>query len=249
MTINVWDKHKINAKKAAKYYSKSKNFERYSQRIILCCQALNLDINEGVTRFCRVRNCSICQWRRALKWKAKAYKVLPNFVDEYPTYRWLFITLTVRNCPITELRETLVWMNKSWQRFIQLKSFPAIGWLRSTEVTRGKDGSAHPHFHCLLMVAPGYFGKNYLKQAEWVDMWRRSLRIDYNPEMNIQPIAKDQNLKELIPGLVRYCTKEAELVDDIDWFLELTSQVHNTRAIATGGILKAYLAEAEEEVQ
>ena len=68
-------------------------------------------------------------------------------------------------------------MNKAWQRLIQRKLFPAIGWLRSTEVTRGKDGSAHPHFHCLLLVSSSYFsGKGYLKQNDWVEMWRSSLR-------------------------------------------------------------------------
>ncbi|MDI4746156.1 protein rep, partial [Salmonella enterica subsp. enterica serovar Kentucky] len=31
---------------------------------------------------------------------------------------------------------------------------PVQGWIRTTEVTRGRDGSAHPHFHTLMMVPP-----------------------------------------------------------------------------------------------
>jgi plasmid rolling circle replication initiator protein Rep len=180
-------------------------------------------------------------------WKAKAYKVLPKIVAQYPTHRWLFVTLTVKNCPITELKETLVWMNKSWQRLTQLKAFPAIGWLRSTEVTRGKDGSAHPHFHSLLMVAPGYFGKNYIRQDEWVEMWRKSLRIDYNPVMDVQAVKKGQQPMQLVPELLKYCVKESDLVGDRVWFLELTRQIHKMKAVVTGGVLKEYLKELEQD--
>jgi plasmid rolling circle replication initiator protein Rep len=180
-------------------------------------------------------------------WKAKAYKVLPKIVKDFPTHRWLFVTLTVKNCQITELKETLTWMNKSWQRLTQLKAFPAEGWLRSTEVTRGRDGSAHPHFHCLLMVKPGYFGKNYIKQAEWVDMWQRSLRIDYNPVMDVQAVKKGQQPMQLVPELLKYCVKESDLVADREWFLELTRQLHKMKAVVVGGILRQYLAELEKE--
>ncbi|MDI5568725.1 protein rep, partial [Salmonella enterica subsp. enterica serovar Kentucky] len=34
---------------------------------------------------------------------------------------------------------------------------PVQGWIRTTEVTRGRDGSAHPHFHTLMMVPPSMF--------------------------------------------------------------------------------------------
>jgi len=37
------------------------------------------------------------------------------------------------------------------------------------------------------------------------------------------------------------------LVADREWFLELTRQLHKTRAIATGGVLKQYLRELEQE--
>jgi hypothetical protein len=34
--------------------------------------------------------------------------------------------------------------------------------------------------------------------------------------------------------LLKYCTKESDMVADREWFLELTSQLHKMRAIATG---------------
>ena len=73
----------------------------------------------------------------------------------YPNARWMFLTLTVRNCAIEELGETLSRMNTAFQRLKDRKEFrPVQGWIRTTEVTRGSDGSAHPHFHTLMMVPP-----------------------------------------------------------------------------------------------
>jgi plasmid rolling circle replication initiator protein Rep len=180
-------------------------------------------------------------------WKAKAYQVLPTIVEAYPSYRWLFLTLTVKNCAIVDLKETLTWMHESFKRMTKLKSFPAVGWLKSTEVTRGKDRSAHPHFHCLLLVKPSYFGKNYIKQSEWVDTWRRCLRIDYNPVLDVQAIKQGHKPMELVPELLKYCVKESDLVGDREWFLELTRQMHNMRCVATGGVLKDYLKALEQE--
>ncbi len=180
-------------------------------------------------------------------WKARAYKILPKVVDAYPTHRWLFMTLTQKNVPITELRVTLQQMNRGFQRLVQLKAFPAEGWLRSTEVTRGRDGGAHPHFHCLLLVPRSYFGKKYIKQAQWVEMWRKSMRLDYNPVLDVQAVKQGTKPMELVPELLKYCTKESDMVADREWFLELTRQMKKMRAIATGGVLKEYLRELEQE--
>ena len=252
-----WEKHRANADKVSAYYVGSE-FQNYAGRIHDCSELLDFrlvpDAEEGVlkfklnsAKFCRVRHCPVCQWRRSLMWKAKAYKILPSIVADYPTSRWLFVTLTVRNSQITELRSTLDWMHESFKRMTKLKSFPALGWIKSTEVTRGKDGTAHPHFHCLLMVQPSYFGKNYMKQSEWVELWKQWLRIDYNPILDVQAIKKGVQPSSLVPELLKYCTKESDLTADREWFLELTRQMHKSRTIATGGVLKDYLRQLEQE--
>ena len=251
-----WDKHRGNSDKVANHYRGTEEFNQYANRIDFCSQLLDFrlvpddkeyKLKLNAARFCRVRHCPVCQWRRSLMWKAKAYRILPMVVDAYPKHRWLFLTLTVKNCPITELRKTLDWLNKSWQRMSQRKQFPAIGWVRSTEVTRGKDRSAHPHFHCLLLVKPGYFGKYYMKQKDWVELWRSSLRVDYNPVLDIRPVRQGHQPMELVPEILKYCVKESDLVNDKEWFLELTRQMHKLRTVATGGVLKEYLKQLEKE--
>ena len=253
-----WDKHRGNADRVQAHYWNSAEFQAYAQRVSLCSQLLEFNLVPDKaagelrlkltnSRFCRVRHCPVCQWRRSLMWKAKAYKVLPKIVEKYPKHRWLFVTLTVKNCPIIELRHTLQHMNKSFQRMVQRKVWPAQGWLKSVEVTRGWDGSAHPHFHCLLMVKPGYFGPNYIKQDEWVELWRSCARLDYDPVMDVRAVKRGKQPTQLVPEILKYCTKESDMVGDREWFLELTRQMHKLRCIATGGVLKDYLRELEQE--
>ncbi|MBE3060756.1 protein rep, partial [Klebsiella pneumoniae] len=71
-----------------------------------------------------------------------------------------------------ELGETLSRMNTAFQRLKDRKEFrPVQGWIRTTEVTRGSDGSAPPHFHTLMMVPPGMLnGKSYVRHERWVEL-------------------------------------------------------------------------------
>jgi plasmid rolling circle replication initiator protein Rep len=252
----LWDKHRGFADRVESYYVGSE-FDRYADRMSFCSQLLEFGLNASLddtiklklrgAKFCRVRHCPVCQWRRSLMWKARAYQVLPKIVSHYPTHRWLFITLTIKNCPIGELRDTLTQMNKGFKRMVERKLFPAVGWLRSTEVTRGRDGNAHPHFHCLLMVPSSYFSHGYIKQHEWVELWRDCMRLDYNPVIDVRAVHKGNNPSSLVPELLKYVTKESDLVADREWFLELTRQLHKMRAVATGGVLKEFLKELEQE--
>ena len=254
-----WDKHRKNADTIGGYYANSE-FSKYSERISDCSQLLDFRLVPNAesgeyklklssARFCHLRHCTVCQWRRSLMWKAKAYKIIPKVLSDYPKARWLFVTLTVRNCAITDLRETLKWMNKGFERLADLKAFPAEGYIKTTEVTRGKNplGFAHPHFHILMIVKPSYFGANYLSQAKWVDMWAKSLRVDYKPIMDVQALKAQNSVVGLLAEVIKYSVKESDLTADCEWFLELTRQLHRTKAIAVGGILRDYMRDLEQE--
>jgi plasmid rolling circle replication initiator protein Rep len=168
-------------------------------------------------------------------------------VETYPKYRWLFVTLTLKNCPIGELRNTLSLVNESFKRFTKLKEFPAIGWIKSVEVTRGRDGSAHPHLHILMLVPPSYFHKGYLSQKRWCELWQQCLRIDYQPILDVQAIKKDLSPHFIIPEILKYQCKESDLTADREWFLELTRQLKNTRAVGVGGVLRQYMQDLEAD--
>lgn len=212
-------------------------------------------------RFCRVRYCPICQWRRSMLWRARFFNALPGVMAEYPDSRFIFLTLTVENCPIEELRETVKLMNAAWQRLTQREIFSSVqGWVRVTEVTREKKrpGYAHPHFHCLLMVPPSYFKKHYVKQAEWRATWRKCLRADYDPQVDVRCVrarkksapadsAASANLpvKPVLETL-KYSVKPGDMVADPNWFLELTEQTRHLRFISSGGVFKNVLKESQK---
>jgi hypothetical protein len=78
-------------------------------------------------------------------------------------------------------------------------------------------------------------------------LWQQCLRIDYEPILDIRAIAKQHDPKVIIPEILKYQVKEQDLVANREWFLELTRQLHNTRAVAIGGVLRRYMQELEEE--
>jgi len=186
-------------------------------------------------------------------WQARFLKALPAIEQMYPNARWLFLTLTVRNMPISELRSSLHEMNKAWQRLIKRREFSSVlGWIRATEVTRGQDGGAHPHFHVLMMVRPSYFGsKYYVTQARWAELWQECARLDYQPIVDIRavkpksPVSGDSPIRRAVYETLKYSVTPEDMLDR-DWLIELTRQVHRLRFIASGGALKNILRENEE---
>lgn len=196
-----WDDHKYISEEVSEILDQGlPHHQRQAARMRQCAQSLEfgwvieetetglLRLKLKAARFCRVRHCPICQWRRALMWVARFYHRFPKIYADHPELRYVLITLTVRNCAVSELRDTIRDMNAGWQRLTQRKSWPAVGFVRSLEITRGRDGKAHPHFHCLLAVPPGYFGKAYISTAKWAAMWQEALRVDYTPICDVRAV-------------------------------------------------------------
>lgn len=257
-----WDKHRKDASAVQALYRGSE-FQRYADRIHECSQQLLFafqanDSGEFAARlrqarFCRVPRCPVCQWRRTLKWRAKFFRAVPKVREAYPSARWMLLTLTVKNCPVEELRATLGQMNKAWNRMVLRKQFPAIGFVKSTEVTRGEDGWAHPHFHCLLLASGTYFsGKQYVTQAQWAELWKHALRIDYTPIVDVRavkprPGGEGDPVAIGILETLKYTVKQADLVHDAEWLHEITRQLHKTRAVSVGGVLRSFIDDNDRD--
>lgn len=281
-----WDVHRAEAQQVEKLYRVAE-YNRYADRIKECSRWLGFNLtsaNESgearfrlnQAKFCRVRHCPVCQWRRTLMWCARFFQILPAVTQDYPKARWVFLTLTVKNCPLDELRATVKRMNASWTRLSQRKEFPGIGWVKSLEVTRGEDDQAHPHFHALLMVRSSYFTHGYVKHARWVELWQECMRLDYAPSVRISRVdhkggrvdITDGQDKPIIDSAIpnkptepvlinhlivtvletlKYTVKPEDLLKSADptWLVELTRQLHKTRAIAIGGVLRKYLTDQE----
>lgn len=254
----VWDATKANADKLAALYDTAEDLAKYGPKMRGCSEALVLTehtLPEGEafkahSAKCRLRHCPVCQRARAIRLVHEMEAALAPLAEKHPKHRWLFLTLTVQNCEIHELRRTLQQMGKAWHRLIKRKEFGIVdGWLRSTEVTQGKDGPmrAHPHFHALLFVPAHYFtGQYYLKHEKWVSLWQECMRLNYAPGAHIKPVkALDSGLMEVIKTAA-YSVKAEEIEAAPDWFLEYHRQTHHLRFFAAGGVVKEHLTVSEE---
>src|SRR2546429_6908691 len=145
-----WDVHRGEAGEVQQAYAGGTNrHQRYADRVEHCSQVLEFarDPPKQAGRekllskagqkltlknawFCRVRHCPVCQWRRSLMWQAKVYRALPQLLRDFPDTRFLFMTLTIRNCEVKDLHATLTLMAQAWKRLIQLRQWPARGWVR-----------------------------------------------------------------------------------------------------------------------
>ena len=267
-----WDQHRATAEDLAVLYNRDLDFIKYADRINGCSGYLKFGVDADQGKlvlkevwFCRVRHCPVCQWRRSLKMRAMMYQNIENIIQQYPSHRWVFLTLTVKNPHVTDLRSTLNEMNKGWKRLIQSKRFDNVvdGFIRTTEVTRpkkqGHEMDAHPHFHAMLLVKSTYFhGSYYIDQSAWIEMWMKAMRLDYIPQVDIRAVkpnkkrTEEQNKSKLHDAILetfKYSVKPSDMLaydDQGAWLHEITRQTHKMRFIATGGVLKGILKGDEE---
>lgn len=197
--------------------------------------------------FCRQRLCPMCQWRRSLKLGAQARQVV-NWVEQRQAVRWLMLTVTLRNVPADDLAATVTHLHSSLTRLTHKQAWPALGWLRATEVTyNATRDDYHPHMHLLLCVKPSYFkGGQYLSAQKWCALWQDAARLDYAPSIDIHVI-KPRNGKDM-GGAVAEVTKYGAKPDDYirPWDIDTSCKIIVTldayldgrRLTSWGGICK-----------
>ncbi len=244
-----WDIHRQQVDLVAALYAYG-GYEGLTSRMDRCSGFLEFRVTDSqwkltAARFCRVRHCPVCQWRKSLMWKARAYKAFPLIEEAYPKHRWLFLTLTIKNCQVNDLRTTIKLLNESYHRLVKLKQYPGVEYIRSLEVTRDKALAdfAHPHIHALILVKPSYFkSKAYVRHDLWVDMWRSCLKVNYSPSVRVSAV---KNLADATKETLKYAVKPEHLYADADWLIAVTKQLHGTRSIAVSKGLSNYFSDAE----
>ncbi len=218
--------------------------------------------------FCKVRLCPMCNWRRSLK-IAFHNKQIVEAANERENLKWIFLTLTVRNVEGSELKNTMDVMTKAWNNFSRYAAFKKSvkGYFRAMEVTKNREKESewyatyHPHFHVLLAVKPSFFTKDYIKQAEWIAMWRKAMKLDYDPIVHVQRVkAKkespdlneiEQDVKRAVEEqnaileVSKYPVKDSDVIvgnsvttDNVETVLDLDNALAYKRLIAYGGLLK-----------
>lgn len=249
-----WAKHKKEAEYIAVAY-KSVGDQKKFERIMNCATYLGFKKNksDGVMKlkeanFCRVRLCPTCAWRRSLKTFGQMYKIIAVAQKDYA---FIHLVLTVKNIYGDQLSDELENLSKAWNRFIGYKDVKNAvkGYYRATEVSHNVDVKSksydtyHPHFHCILAVNKNYFGKNYIKKAKWVELWKKAARLNYEPNVYVERIKSD-NIEGAIAELSKYTTKFEDIILPENWNITketvkvLDKALENRRFIAFGGVFK-----------
>ena len=110
----------------------------------------------------------------------------------------------------------------------------------------------HPHIHVLLAVKASYFSHGYITQNEWVNYWKESLDIDYKPTVDIRTVKPNPKYENDKLGLIssvlelaKYSTKPCDIVFDQYFLVQFINQIHGTKHIVTGGLIKKYINASE----
>lgn len=250
-----WAEHKAAAMTIAEAYA-SVDFSK-AERMFSCADYLAFHKKEGGgmvlhdARFCRVRLCPICQWRRSLKTYAQMAKVLD--VAKADGYEFLMLTLTIQNVYGDSLSETLDDIMLAFNRMSKYKDFRAAvkGWYRGCEVTHNLNPDSewfdtfHPHLHVILAVRKSYFkGRYYIKQEKWFEMWERALQGKHEIRREDQRINKCYGGYKSIAEACKYTTKSKDIICENNWQMTvdtlaiLDTALNKRRFIGLGGVLK-----------
>jgi plasmid rolling circle replication initiator protein Rep len=189
--------------------------------------------------FCRQRICPNCQRRKALK----TYSKFKSISDELQKQGFVFLhlVLTIRNVEDFELNETISKLFDSSSRFFRRKECKRVfkGVLRCLEVSYQKrDGTFHPHLHCLIAVNKSYFtSRYYLKVEKLRELWGEVLRVDYLPQ-----VWASRCNDNAIAEVAKYAVKplELDLTDTTKLFVlkHLFCCLHGRRLLQTYGIIR-----------
>lgn len=215
--------------------------------------------------FCRDRMCPGCQKRRSLVIFHQVKNVCQAIHSDFPTYKYLLLTLTVPNVPADRLSDEIKHLHSSWDRMARRAFFKKSikGWFRALEVTyNGTRDDYHPHLHVLLCVPSGYFKKNYINRDQWLEYWQEATRYPHVTQVDVRSIKPNKKRPEsdaitsAAAEVGKYATKPSNYVCRLPdgrylaahkVVRELAKGIARKRMVAFGGIMKDYHLKLQQQ--
>ncbi len=240
--------------------TKDLRFERRAGQLLDCGEYLEFLVSTKTDEkrlhrafFCRYRLCPMCSWRRSLKNYGQLSKIMD--VCSSQGYRYLFSTMSVKNCSGLELKSQISALFKGYTNLIRRKAVNncVLGSMRTLEVTHNVNptdtcfDTYNAHIHAIFVVKPSYFKKGYIKQAQWLEYWKKAMKVSYEPHFHIKAVKKGKDggaIREVSkyatkPGQI--LTQDHELTDSAIFYLD--QALANRRLVSYTGILKKIKAD------
>lgn len=136
--------------------------------------------------FCKHKLCPMCAWRAHLKNSVKFEKAFRSM----PEHDYYHLVLTIQNVPhIT--KEFIINLRQKATQFIK-KSMKVKDFFLSFELTIGKDGNYHPHYHIIYYKDGTTYTKKWM-QTEWAKVcnYGKQYQIVNNRKCNKNTISRE----------------------------------------------------------
>ncbi|PTM26939.1 hypothetical protein DA796_09845 [Limosilactobacillus reuteri] len=103
--------------------------------------------------------------------------------------------------------------------------------------------------HVLLLMKSSYFNSSdYLTKSDWVKLWRRARKLDYDPVIDVRKIRARSNhgqgaLVDSAKEVAKYQVKNSDYIttdekSDLIVLNELEKGLQGSRQLSFGGVLK-----------
>lgn len=200
------------------------------------------------TNRCRDRFCALCQTQLARKRfseMTQVYDMIKPIIEGTTT---AMLTLTIKNCYVDDLKQTIKEMNKAFKRLKQSVYFEKniMGFAKTIEVTYNEEWNTfHPHFHILLLFRKkedNFFSIDY--KDDFAELWKKSLRVDYTPEIDIREAYSKVNGEDKIINAFleasKYSLKTANAlrIKNDMVFNQFVMAITNLQFCTYGGIIR-----------
>lgn len=257
-----WEKYKANSKDLASLFRLAQKQDKSIisnsrlQSLNECASFLLFD--RDIKRkhrlrhanFCRLRLCPMCSWRKSLKLFGQVSEIATELLQQQPSARFIFVTLTVPNCKAEDLLNMMNDMNKAFtylvsknRTFTSARIFKKnlLGYMKAMEITYNqKTDTYHPHIHCLFVVRSKYFSDGYIKKSKWQEIWTQAMHSDRELIVHVETInSKAKSIAEMS----KYPVKPTDLLSIKDEeqavraLIVLHSVLRNRRLVTFGGLL------------
>jgi hypothetical protein len=111
----------------------------------------------------------------------------------------------------------------------------------------------HPHLHCLLLVRPSYWSRDYVRQLQWQQEWQMAARLDYPPVVDVRrakakPGAESQGETAPVAAVVeaaKYASKATDLLQLGDALPAFHHEMKGLRLYGISKSLQRYVSAAD----
>jgi hypothetical protein len=168
---------------------------------------------------------------RDYMWGAKL-DFAPIF-EKLPTRSWIVIGLPAPACEAQNLKCMLANMSEAFKRFVKLKKFPAIAYIKTLFIKTNDEGQVL-YYRCLLLVKGRYYsGKRYVSKKCWGEMWRSSMRVNQELNVEVMRVRSCDQAFDIARTLLLNRARQSGVYSDV-----LAMQLHKANTCSFGGILR-----------